>query len=284
MIDTRRITLDAVYSNIKLVEQVGADIESIIYEDCAADNSDSVDVSINAIDGKWIGAWLPEKGATLQPKIEGHNWESNGDVRLLQCGLFIVDDIEFGDVPSVLQLGGVSKPENSDFSEQERECVWKNSSIKRIGETIAKRYGLGFGYDADDYDIECSEQDGTDSSFYNDLCRNYGLILKVYANRLWVYDRERYKEKRAVKSFTPSQIKRGSLRYSTALFGTYTGGTFSYTDPDKNIDISCSIGISENDLPDAKKATTSSSIPKTCRYGMKNGTVKMMQEYLAQQN
>lgn len=115
-------------------------------------------------------------------------------------------------------------------------------AIKRIGESIAGRYGLGFTYDADDYDIECDEQDGTDSSYYNTLCKNYGLILKVYAKRLWVYDRERYKGKRAVQDFDRTNIIPGSLSYNTTLSGTYTGGYFTYTDADKDLDIVCSVG------------------------------------------
>lgn len=146
------------------------------------------------------------------------------------------------DAPTTLQVGGVSKPSDTDFSELERETIWKNTSIKRIGESIAGRYGRGFTYDADDYDIECDEQDGTDSSYYNTLCKNYGLILKVYAKRLWVYDRERYKGKRAVQDFDRTNIIPGSLSYNTTLSGTYTGGYFTYTDADKDLDIVCSVG------------------------------------------
>lgn len=148
----------------------------------------------------------------------------------------------YQDAPTTLQVGGVSKPSDTDFSELERETIWKNTSIKRIGESIAGRYGLGFTYDADDYDIECDEQDGTDSSYYNTLCKNYGLILKVYAKRLWVYDRERYKGKRAVQDFDRTNIIPGSLSYNTTLSGTYTGGYFTYTDADKDLDIVCSVG------------------------------------------
>jgi hypothetical protein len=136
----------------------------------------------------------------------------------------------------------VSKPSNTDFSELEREQVWKETSIARIGATIAARYGLGFMFDAEDYNIETSEQDGTDSSYYNELCKNYGLILKVYAMRLWVYDRERYKAKRPVKLFHRTQIKRGSFSWSTTLSGTFTGGDFTYTDADKDADIVCHVG------------------------------------------
>lgn len=239
----RRVELQVTYDNSPFGGAVGADIESLTYVDNAADNSDSIDITLDAHDEKWLNGWMPEKGATLRPRIIGHDWNGPGDSHVMECGLFVVDDISLqGASPMTLQIGGVSKPSDTNFSELEREVVWKNTSIKRIGETIAARYGLGFSYDADDYDIECDEQDGTDSSYYNQLCKNYGLTLKVYAMRLWVYDRERYKSKRAVQDFDRTNIVPGSLSYNTTLSGTFTGGYFNYTDPDKDIDIVCSVG------------------------------------------
>lgn len=230
----------------EVIETAGTDIadyvESLTYVDNAADNSDSIDMTLNAQDAKWLGEWLPKKGATLKPRIIGRDWESSGDDRSIPCGLFVLDDISFSDTPTVLQIGGVSKPSNTDFSELTRERVWKNTSIKRIAQTIAARYGLQFGYDADDYSIDTDEQDGTDSSYLNSLCQDYGLILKVYASRLWVYDRERYKEKKAGLTIDRTQIKPGSFSFNTTLSGTYTGGYFNYTDPDKDCDISCQVG------------------------------------------
>lgn len=223
-------------------EEIAGLVESLTYVDNAADNSDSIDITLDAQDSGWLNGWLPDKGATLRPKILGFDWERPGDHRKIECGLFVLDDVSFSDAPTTLQLGGVSKPSDSDFSELEREAIWKNTTIQRIGATIAARYGLGFTYDADDYDIECDEQDGTDSSYYNTLCRNYGLILKVYAKRLWVYDREKYKAKPAVKTFHRTDIRPGSFGWDTTLSGTYTGGYFNYTDADKDIDIVCSVG------------------------------------------
>lgn len=209
----RRVELDVTYNNAPFAGQVGAEIESLTYVDNAADDSDSIDITLDAQDSKWLHGWLPEEGATLRPRIIGRDWNGPGDTHVMECGLFILDDVAYQDAPTTLQVGGVSKPSNTDFSELERETIWKNTSIKRIGESIAGRYGLGFTYDADDYDIECDEQDGTDSSYYNTLCKNYGLILKVYAKRLWVYDRERYKGKRAVQDFDRTNIIPGSLSY-----------------------------------------------------------------------
>lgn len=217
-------------------------IESLTYVDNAADDSDAIDMTLDAQDGKWMWDWMPQKGATLYPRLLGHDWNRPGDERTMDCGLFVVDDVNYTDTPTTLQLGGVSKPSDSNFSETKQSATWRNTSIKSIGETIAARYGLGFTYDAEDYEIECDEQDGTDSSYYNTLCQNYGLVLKVYARRLWVYDREAYKAKRAVRNFDRTDIIRGSLSWTTTLSGTYTGGTFDYTDADKDCDISCAVG------------------------------------------
>ena len=185
----RRVELDVTYNNAPFAGQVGAEIESLTYVDNAADDSDSIDITLDAQDSKWLHGWLPEEGATLRPRIIGRDWNGPGDTHVMECGLFILDDVAYQDAPTTLQVGGVSKPSDTDFSELERETIWKNTSIKRIGESIAGRYGLGFTYDADDYDIECDEQDGTDSSYY-----------------------------------------------------TYTGGYFTYTDADKDLDIVCSVG------------------------------------------
>lgn len=242
-------------NKIKAAGQIGGEIESLTYVDVAADNSDSIEITVNATDSKWINDWFPDKGTTLSPKIVGRNWASQGDTRTIKCGKYILDDISYSDSPSTLQINGVSKPNDTDFSELEREYEWKNTSIKRIGGTIAGRYGLGFKYDADDYDIECDSQDGTDSSYYNDLCKRYGLILKVYASRLWVYDREKYKEKKEVASISRFDMKRGSFSYNTTLVGTFTGGYFDYTDADKDSDIHCSIGGGKHTKSVSRRAT-----------------------------
>ena len=51
MIKTRRLALDVRYNSYPFAGQVGGDIESLTYTDSAADNSDSIDITINAQDG-----------------------------------------------------------------------------------------------------------------------------------------------------------------------------------------------------------------------------------------
>lgn len=256
-INTRRVKVTAKYNQGDFSENTGTDIESMTYTDSAGESSDSVDITINAQDSKWLKGWLPEKGASIKPNIVGRYWKKDGTGNYkIKCGLFVLDDVNYADRPSTLQIGGVSKPANDNFSEKEREKVWKNTTIKRIANTIAKRYKLKLTYDAEDYKIKCYEQDGTDGSFLNEICGNYGLILKIYAKRLWIYDREQYKKKRPVKTYKPEDIVRGSLKWNTTLSGTYTGGEFSYTDSDRGVDITAKTGKGNHILSVNQRASS----------------------------
>ena len=181
-VKARRTEISLWYNSTPVSDEIGPDVESLTYTDCASDTCDSIDIEVNARDEKWHNRWWPQQGATLHPKVTGLDWNLENDRWDMDCGLFILDDVQYGDAPGRLSLGGVSKPAQTDFSEQERTDIWKNTSIQRIGATIAGRYGLGFAYDGDDHDIEKREQNESDSEFYQKLCKDYGLVLKVCAN------------------------------------------------------------------------------------------------------
>lgn len=236
--------------------QIGEILEELSYTDCAADYSDNIEITITATDARWLKEYFPKKGSRIIASIMGRNWEKDGDQKKLPCGSFVLDDISYRDSPSIMQVGGVSKPSNTDFDELERAYAWKDISIKRIGETIAGRYGLEFAYQAEDFEVDYEEQDDTDSSFYNGLCKKYGLVLKVYSGKLWVYDREKFKAGPATINIRRGEIIRGSLSYSTSLHGIYTGGYFAYTDPDTDSDIACSVGGGSHTKNLSQRATS----------------------------
>ena len=111
----------------------------------------------------------------------------------------------------MLTIGAVARPSDTGFHERNREQVWKNTSIQRIASTIAERNSLQCSMDAEDVEIAIKEQDDNDSAFLKSLCETYGLILKVYMGKIWIFDREKYKQKDAVRTFTPADIVPGSF-------------------------------------------------------------------------
>ena len=169
----------------------------------------------------------------------------------------MLDDLDFSGAPDTLTMGGVAKPNDSSFSERNRTFTWKKTSVKKIAEAIAGRYKLELKFEGDDHDIDAKEQDATDSAFLQDLCKDYGLVIKVYASKLWVYDREKYKEKAAAwtvyeeaQPLNPNAlcIEPGSFKWNTKLTGTYTGGVYTYTNKKKKININVKVGTEERQL------------------------------------
>lgn len=258
----REAAIQLTYGKTDITARIENDVESFRYTDVAASQSDTMSITINAREDKWKNAWMPEKGAKLYPAIVVKNWGIGGigsgyrDYSA-ECGAFVLDDLSFAGAPDTLTMSGVAKPNDSSFSERTRTFTWKKTSVKKIAETIAGRYKLGLKFEGDDHDIDAKEQDATDSAFLQDLCSDYGLVIKVYSNRLWVYDREKYKAKQAAwavyeeeQPFNPNAlcIEPGSFKWSTKLTGTYTGGVYTYTNKKEKININVKVGTEERQL------------------------------------
>ena len=89
--------------------------------------------------------------------------------------------------------------------------------------------------------------------------------MKVYTEKLWIYDREAYKANdptftvyrvAPVDDPTALCVQRGSFKWNTTLAGTYTGGIFTYTNEKEEIDISVEVGTPERQLKLNKKASS----------------------------
>lgn len=258
------------YEKTDISSQIAPDIESFSYSDAAASQSDSVDITINAQSSVWKNEWMPEKGVRLYPTIVVKNWDIGGISNgyrdySSECGAFVLDQLSFTAAPDKLKISGVASPNDTNFGERNRTFTWKNTSVKKIAETIAERYDLELRFDGDDHEIAAKEQDGTDSAFLQDLCETYGLIIKTYTQKLWVYDRERYKAKDAAWTVYASQppanptalvVEPGSFSYTSTITGKYTGGIFTYTNKNEQIDISVKVGTEERQLKISQKVSS----------------------------
>lgn len=191
---------------------------------------------------KWLNDWMPEKGTSLDPTILVYNWTEEGQGGEMNNGVMTVDDISYSDAPCTMTMSATSKPNDTSFSEEDREYIWKNTSIQKIAQTIAERYSLEMNFDGTDAEIAKREQQATDSAFLNELCKDYGLILKVYSNELWIYDREAFKKKAVAATITRADIVPGSFSFSDGFDGVYTHGIWEYSNQKKKIRIRVEIG------------------------------------------
>ena len=240
---TRRTTVDLIWNGAAVTTKMDGYQKDVTYTDPASGEADSLDISIHDRAGKWIGPWFPTVGDNLAATIKAHDWAGEGDTRVLPCGSFVLDHFSFSGWPVAGTISGVSVPADSSFRETERSKTWENVTVEEIGKEIAGRAGVSLAYDVEGGPIQIKtleQSERTDCDFYMDLCNTYGLAMKVYSQKIVVFDREVYKAKGPVAIITPDMIQ--SWSSSQKLAGTYTGGEYTYTDPFTEEEIKVNVG------------------------------------------
>lgn len=229
----RRADVSVMYNGKNATEQLLPYLQSFTYKDVASGSSDSISLTINDRDHKWINAWFPRKGDKLKCKIRTHNWTGDGLTWQFDCGTFTIDDFSFRGGPIQLNMEGLAIPSTSGFKVTNRSHTYKKTTLKAIGQKVARRAGLRLFYDAKSIGIEKVEQDNQpDCTFYSELLTRYGLAMKIFSNRLVVFDEARYEAKKPVCTLTPSDFE-PNWSWNTQLAGTYTAVKYSYTNSDK---------------------------------------------------
>lgn len=219
-------------------------LESVSCEDVASGSSDSIDITLQNIDMKWMNQWYPTKGDKISGSITFQDWNKDGENLKLDCGAFILDEVKFSGGPLKVSLGGVAIPANESFKVRERTKTWKNVTIKNIANEIAKRYGLSLSYSGPTITIASIEQsDKTDSAFLYDLCKKYGLSMKVFNNKIVIYDQTQQEKKAAVATITRESFIDDEWDYTDSIEGTYTGARISYKSGEDNEEISVFLGL-----------------------------------------
>lgn len=225
-------------------ESIAPYLKSIAYTDVACGSSDSLDITLHNMDMKWLNGWYPTKGDKIDASILFENWTEPGKNFTTQCGNFVLDTIGFKGGPLEATFGGLAIPASDSFKETVRTKTWQSVTIQQIGAEIAKKYGLGFAYDANKIFIAKIEQsEKTDSAFLYDVCSSYGLAMKVYRSKIIIFDKGKYEKKAPVTTINRKDFVDDEWDFKDTLVGTYTGARTSYKSGTDNKEISTFIGL-----------------------------------------
>jgi phage protein D len=242
--ETRRATIELNYKGTNITKEISSDLKSFSYTDNASGAADDVAIELKDDLGKWISSWAPTKGDIVRPKIITRNWRFDGDTQSLDCGTFLVDDISYTGRPRSLTIGAISSPSNIDFMTTNKSRTWENASVKEIAQTIAKKAGLSVFFDSKTNPVidflEQSEE--PDVSFLFELCQKNGLAIKLYNNRIAIFNEAEYEAKGPVATITEdgrtiNGVKTLAMKNpwsaKTSFTDTgYDGCKVQYVDPD----------------------------------------------------
>ena len=231
--EPRKADVAVTYNGKNATVKLAPLLASFTYTDVASGSSDSISMELNDRDHKWIGSWFPKKGDKIKPTIQTHNWDKDGVTEKLSCGTYTIDNFSIRGGPIRLTMDGLAIPSTSGFKATDRSHTYKKTTLKAIGKKVAARAGLKLHYEAKTINIEKVEQDNQpDCTFYSDLVSRYGLAMKLYSNKLVVFDEAKYEGKKVVATLSPKDFD-PNWSWNTSLTGTYTGVNYKYTNGDK---------------------------------------------------
>ena len=240
----RKVSLEITYKGNKLDEKIQEHITSFTYTDISSGASDSISLTLENIDKKWLNAWFPEKGSTITVKLVVKNWEKSGKKRTFTCGAFVIDDVSFSGRPLIATIGAVAVPADTGFKATKKSKTWEDVTIEQIASKIAEAAGIKLYYSAPSIKIsELEQSNETDSSFLYSLCAKYGLAMKVYNKKLVIFDEEEYEKKQRITTIDEKNME--SWSFNTTVDGTYTGVKLTYTKPSSNKTTSVTVGTTE---------------------------------------
>lgn len=230
----RKTGISVSYNGKNLTKKLKGYIEEFSYTDVASGECDSIEMTLNNRDRRFMNKNKPYKGDKISASISIHNWQKNGQTKSCKCGRFVLDDLSFTEPPLTCNIGAVSMPVKGEFKSRKRTKTYKNVTLREIAKTIANRAGIALHYSADRIHIKEIEQSKTsDSEFLQSLCEEYGLGLKIYRGKIVIFDEEDY-EKKAPACTLRRKKDIVTWTWNTTLQGTYTGAKVTYTDSDDN--------------------------------------------------
>ena len=198
----RRVSQTLTFSGKKVDVILKDYLEAMTYTDVASGSSDSLSITLQNIDEKWMRNWYPKKGNTVSGKLIFKDWTSPGTDKKMSCGTFTMDDIKVKMGPKTAEFSCLSAPAKESFKTRERNKTWEKITIQGIAKEICGRYGLTLKYSGPSIMIDKLEQSDNDSSFLSKLCDDYGLGMKIYRRKIVIYDIIKIEKKKAVATLS----------------------------------------------------------------------------------
>ena len=184
-------------------------LKGLTYREALDGEADTLEVTLQDVDGLFRSAWFPSRGMTIEATIYD-------DYSALPLGSFEIDEIENSFPPSECKIKGNSIPSSSGVKSVEKSRSWEQVPLSAIALDIAVGGGLKLYYETtEDPLIERAEQtEESDLAFLHRLCKDKGLALKMNDRQLIIFDIEKFEGTAAIGAVIKGgkALKRFSVR------------------------------------------------------------------------
>ena len=211
------------YNQKDITKDVSNQVLNIEYTDYEHGQSDEITITFDDTQKLWQSSWIPSKGDSLRVFI-GYEGE-----KLLNCGVFEIDEIEFATPPDTLIVKALATGITKALR-QNNSVAYENKTLKQIASEIAQKHSLTLVGEIEDVRVErITQNQERDLTFLKKLAEQYGYIFKIAEGNLVFYKTEKLTGADAAKILYRTDLTRITLSEKTSK--NYKAVTVSYHNP-----------------------------------------------------
>lgn len=209
---------------------------SFSYTDNTSDKADDLSIVIADPARTWMQTYLPKKGVEGEAAITVYNWIAPGDSRMIDCGTFVLDQIDFAGPPNTVSIKATSVPVGTGIKTQKKYGSWEGVTLPQIALEIATRNGLTLVWDTAKAIFRklkrVDQVEMPDLEFIRDKAKEASLSIKVYKRQLVLYSEEEYEARPPAYVIAYGASNIIGYTFSSKLDDTYKKANVTYTSPE----------------------------------------------------
>lgn len=194
--EARRVTLKCLYESQDISQDIAPFIKGFSITEVLGGEADEAEIVLHDREKLWMGDWLPELGDTMDITLQISDWGGEGDTRALPFGKFDVDEMAESGWPHEAKIKLISVPVTGGINTIKRTRAWEKAKLSAIAQDVAGGVGMELYYDTEEDPMQerAEQNEQTDLSFLQKLCKDAGLALKVTDNRIVIFDVLKYEK------------------------------------------------------------------------------------------
>lgn len=175
------------------------------------------------------------KGTEIHAVVIQKNPYSDGKDKMLDCGTFEIDGVDYAGPPQKITIKATSIPYKVKLRQTKHNKVWENTTLKNMAEKIGKNSGFKVMYLSDFNPVykRREQVNMTDIAFLKKICKSGGISLKITSKTIVLFDTEDFEKKKEVKKIKAGKGNILGYSFSTKTADTaYSSCHVIYTNPD----------------------------------------------------
>ncbi|MCO5238873.1 MAG: contractile injection system protein, VgrG/Pvc8 family [Chitinophagaceae bacterium] len=213
------------YNGKNITADVSKHLLSLSYTDKTEGESDELQISLEDKDRLWQNEWYPEKGAILSAEIGMKNGLK------LDCGSFMIDEIELGGPPDVVNIRGLAIGIHGRLKTAKGGRNHEGKTLSEIVHTVASINGFTVQGTIDNIRFgRIAQHRENDLQFLSRLASEYGHTFSIRGKILIFTKMNELEARPASLTFDRSDLISFSIKDKTS--GIYKRAIVKFHNPE----------------------------------------------------